>query len=111
MLTRPAGSEGVVTQGSPDATDLVGGHAHADAGAADQDATVHRPVHHGLCDLPAVIGIVHGIGAAGAIVHDLYVVDLLEEIQEVFLELPAAVVSADGDLHREGIPFGTSKGL
>ena len=43
VLAREAGRLRVPRGRGPDARDLVGGHRHADAGAADEDAAVARP--------------------------------------------------------------------
>src|SRR5437870_592731 len=52
------GSDAVVARGSADAGDLVRRDAHADAGPADKDATVHTPLTDGLGHLESVIGII-----------------------------------------------------
>src|SRR5205085_881690 len=56
------GGDAVVTGRGANVLDLVGGDAHADAGAADQDAAVHATFTHGGRDLKRQVGVVHAFG-------------------------------------------------
>ena len=60
----------IVAYGGTDRTETIGDHAHADAGAADQDATVGLARRDGACDVLGVIGIVDGLGVVGTKVLD-----------------------------------------
>src|SRR3990172_4376886 len=76
---------------------------HTDAGAADQDAAVHVAGGNGLGDLPAKVGVVHGIPAARSEVNNGDISDCFQELEDFFLQFKAAVVGSYGQLH--GNPF------
>ena len=78
--------------------DLVGGHRHADAGAADQDAGVDLAVHHLAAHLLGEVGVVdRGVGlGAEVLVLDL---ELVEQFADVALEGDAGVIGAEGHAH------------
>ena len=85
------------------ALDLVGGDAHADAGAADQDAALGPALAHGQADLKSEVGVVHAVPAVRADVEH-FVAHLLQDGDDAALDLEPAMVAADGDFH------GTTRG-
>src|SRR5271156_5299126 len=62
MLTALAGAFKVVNDGGAHLGNLVGGNAHADSGAADQDAAVAVAVLHQCADELRVVDIVNRRG-------------------------------------------------
>src|SRR5262245_26570217 len=97
------GGDAVVTGGRANAEYLVGRDAHADAGAADQDAALHAPLADGLGDLEGEVGVINTVLAGGPHVQH-FVPHLLQERNDAPLGLVAAVVAANGDLHSSFAP-------
>jgi hypothetical protein len=60
-----------VAGGGPHARKLVGGDAHADARAANQNAAIHLPAGDLLADDRRHVGIIDALGAEAANVLDL----------------------------------------
>src|SRR5205085_5580808 len=87
-----------VTGGGAYTLDLVGGDAHADAGAAHQDAALDAALGHGLGHLKREIRVVHALAAVRAEVQHL-VAHLLQQGADALLDVVTAVVTADGDSH------------
>src|SRR5437016_4519297 len=84
----------------PGAADLVRGDAHADAGAADQDAAL-RPA---VADLAGHFErVVRVIDAARVVRPDVdhFVAALSEQRDDALLDRNAAMVAPDGDFHGE----------
>src|SRR5262245_12445004 len=92
------GGDGVVAGGGADAAHLVGGDAHADVGAANQNAALDLALADGFADQNREIGIIDALGPGGAHVEH-FVSEAFEEGDKPALGLEAAVVAADGNLH------------
>ena len=91
------GCHQVVAGGRADAMHLVGGDRHADAGAAQEHATVNRPLTHAMRDVCGDVGIVDGIGPVTAAVDDL-MADPFEQPDEPQPCRDAPMVTANGGL-------------
>ena len=98
MLPGGLGREAVRHGGGPDAPDLVGGDAHANAGAADQDPQVGVPVHHRISHLFGILGVMAGVGVMGPQVQD-FVPRLYQMLFDDLLEGVSAVIGAHCDSH------------
>ena len=83
-------------KGGAHAYPAVGGNAHADAGAADQDAAFIGAVSNAACDRIGVVGIIAGIlGFRTHVGH--FMTPCLEELYYGFLEVDSGVIGADGN--------------
>jgi len=83
LAAHPRGVE-VPAEGRADPRNLVGGHGHADAGAADQEAALNLVIGHGFAHQGRVIGIVHRLRGVGAEVEHVEAV-IYEPALEGFL--------------------------
>src|SRR5260370_29188128 len=88
----------VVTGRGSNAVNFIGGDAHADAGAANQDTAIDALFSDGLGDLDGEIGIIHAFRSVGAEVQSL-VAELFEEKHDSLLGLKSSMVAADGNFH------------
>jgi len=86
----------VATDGGADALPLVGGHAHSDARATDEDAAVGFLGQDFVAHLVGVNRIVAGVGRVGP--HVEYGIALTFEVGlELVFVFYSGVVTADGD--------------
>src|SRR5438552_8023071 len=90
--------DAVVARGGAHAGHLIGGDAHADAGAVDEDAAVHASFAHGLADGEGVVGVIDAVAALRSQVEDL-MSQALQQGDDAAFDFEAAVVAADGDSH------------
>src|SRR5438105_3069087 len=91
-------SDAIVARSRANAGNLVGGDAHADTGAADQDATIDGTFADRLGDLKGIIGIIDALAAAGSHV-DYVMAKALQERDNTPFYLKAPVVATDCDFH------------
>ena len=93
----------VVNDSRAHASDLVGGNADANPGAADAQTEVGPPGGHSLSHSSAVRGVVDGVLGVRS-----HVVDQVPELGQVggqhLLEGKAGMVGADGYAHDRSIP-------
>src|SRR5206468_180002 len=90
--------DAIVSGGRAHAVDLVGGDAHADAGAADQDAAIDSPLAHCLGHLKGVIRVIDALTGRSTDIEN-FVTEILYEGHEPALDLEAAMIAADGYFH------------
>ena len=83
LAAHPRGVE-IPAEGGADARHLVGGDAHADPGAADQEAALDLVIGHGFAHQGRVVGVVHRLRGVGAEVEHLEAV-IYEPALEGFL--------------------------
>ena len=96
MFAGQTGCGRVMTEGAPNAGDLVGCDGNADAGRADDDPLLTLAGGHCLSHSPAIIGIVTGIQTVGSEI--LYFLSLFLQVSDHFLfQFKAAVVGSDCD--------------
>src|SRR3954454_6284098 len=84
--------------GRPDAADLVGGDAHADAAAADEDAAIDASFTDGLGHLEREVRIIDAGVPLRAHVADL-VVELRQEGDDAPFDIETAMIASDGNSH------------
>src|SRR5262245_35785503 len=92
------GGDAVVARRRTHAFHLVGGDAHADAGAAYQDAAFHLTPADTRGYLIRIIGVVDALGTRRANILDL-MSKLLEDGHQASLCVEPAMIAADGDFH------------
>jgi hypothetical protein len=97
------GGKSVVALGRPYSPHLIGGDAHADAGAAYQDTTVELAPDDGPGDFDSDVGIIDGIVIIAAEVLIL-VSFFREQLHDRFFQDAAAMVAADGYTHGFSLP-------
>ena len=93
----PSG-KGFMTEGGPDSPITVGGHGHADTGAADKNATFTCSTCYLLTDGKGELRLIHGFG--GITTHvDNFVLFFLEKGQDHLFQLPASMIAAHCNFH------------
>ena len=90
--------QAVGAMGAADALDFIGGNGNADAGGADHNAPVTLALRHGPGGGSAEIGIVAALRGVAAEVLVL-IAQLVQHCDDEFLQLIAAVVTAQCDFH------------
>src|SRR5207247_11088287 len=100
VIVAPAHLRGdaVVAWRRPHALDLVGGDAHADTGAAYEDAALDVALTYAGGHLVSEVGIIDAFGSSGAGVDDV-VVQLAQEGHQAPLGFKSTMVAADGNFH------------
>src|SRR5262245_34196739 len=81
-----------------DARHLVGGDAHTNSGAADENAAVHLMLTNGAGDTKREIGVIDAFARLRPDVQDL-VAEVLEKADDSPFDFVAAMVAADCDFH------------
>ena len=87
-----------MAQGGADAGDFVGGDAHADAAAADENAVVGFVPGDGQSGGDGEIGIVAAFGLISAEIHHLMAFAGEDALDQLF-GFVAPVIAANGNLH------------
>ena len=104
-------AEAVRAAAGADALDLVGGHADADTGAAEQQCLLALAAHHCVTSGHSHIGVVHAVGAVGAKV-DILQPQLVQMSLDGFLQFKTAMVGGkrNGFCHEkfQSFPFSVS---
>ena len=85
--------------GAADALDLIGGNGNADAGGADHDAAVALALRHGTGGGSAEIRIVAALQRVAAEIL-IFMAQLFQDLDDMLLQLIAAVVTAQCDFHK-----------
>jgi hypothetical protein len=104
MQAGTLGGKGVVALGRPDALDFIGGDAHTDTGAADQDTPIELTPDDGFGHLHGDIRIVHGVFriAAEVVPGKSLFIDYPDYI--LFKRAPP-MVTTDSDTHGYNLLF------
>ena len=104
-------AEAVGAAAGADALDLVGGHADADTGAAEQQGFVALAADHSVTGRQCHIGVIHAGSAVGAKV-DILQPQLVQMSLDGFLQFKTAMVGGkrNGFCHEkfQSFPFSVS---
>ena len=98
VLTRDLRVELVVAKCGADASYLVGGDAHADACAANEDCAVNLVILNGLCGDECKVGVIDGIVRACAVV-DALMAHLGDLCFDLFLGFKSSVIACYSNFH------------
>ena len=85
--------KGIVAKSCPDAVNFIGRNADADAGAANEDASVKGTVGNSFGNFFGNVGIVAAIAAQGAVVGKFNAF-FFQIFFDVFLQFKSAVIGA-----------------